>query len=70
MFGYAVNGVGMALQVNGSISQGLPTIYDSLQDAQANGFVASLKDNASAKMGMLHAAYGAFNICRVMGSIG
>jgi len=31
----------------------------ALQDAQANGFVASLKDNASEKMGMLHAAYGA-----------
>ncbi|KIK86997.1 hypothetical protein PAXRUDRAFT_831878 [Paxillus rubicundulus Ve08.2h10] len=31
----------------------------ALQDAQANGFVASLKDNAEAKMGILHAAYGA-----------
>ncbi|KAF9455595.1 major facilitator superfamily domain-containing protein, partial [Collybia nuda] len=31
----------------------------ALQDAQANGFVASLKDNAEAKMGFLHAAYGA-----------
>ncbi|KIJ05092.1 Drug:H+ antiporter-1 family protein, partial [Paxillus involutus ATCC 200175] len=31
----------------------------ALQDAQANGFVASLKDNAEAKMGLLHAAYGA-----------
>ncbi|KAF9455361.1 major facilitator superfamily domain-containing protein, partial [Collybia nuda] len=30
----------------------------ALQDAQANGFVASLKDNAEAKMGFLHAAYG------------
>ena len=30
----------------------------SLEDAQANGFVASYKDNASAKMGILHAAYG------------
>lgn len=29
----------------------------ALQDAQANGFVASLEDNA-AKMGILHAAYG------------
>ncbi|KAH7923445.1 MFS general substrate transporter [Leucogyrophana mollusca] len=27
----------------------------ALQDAQANGFVASLKDNAEAKMGLLHA---------------
>ncbi|RDB30820.1 Bypass of stop codon protein 6 [Hypsizygus marmoreus] len=31
----------------------------ALQDAQANGFVASIKDNAEAKMGFLHAAYGA-----------
>ncbi|KAG9074559.1 hypothetical protein FRC06_010606 [Ceratobasidium sp. 370] len=31
----------------------------SLQDAQANGFVAALPNNASAKMGFLHAAYGA-----------
>ncbi|KAI0760315.1 MFS general substrate transporter [Fomes fomentarius] len=31
----------------------------ALQDAGANGFVASLKENASAKMGILHAIYGA-----------
>ncbi|KAG8745383.1 hypothetical protein FRC10_008242 [Ceratobasidium sp. 414] len=31
----------------------------ALQDAQANGFVAALPNNASAKMGLLHAAYGA-----------
>ncbi|KAF8813139.1 MFS general substrate transporter [Phlegmacium glaucopus] len=30
----------------------------ALQDAQANGFVATLKDNAETKMGLLHAAYG------------
>ncbi|KAI0676395.1 MFS general substrate transporter [Trametes maxima] len=30
----------------------------SLQDAGANGFVASLKENASTKMGILHAIYG------------
>jgi hypothetical protein len=29
-----------------------------MQDAQANGFVAALKDHAEAKMGLLHAAYG------------
>nr|VWO96590.1 Major facilitator superfamily transporter [Ganoderma boninense] len=29
-----------------------------LQDAGANGFVASLKDNATTKMGILHAIYG------------
>ncbi|KAI0754425.1 MFS general substrate transporter [Daedaleopsis nitida] len=30
----------------------------SLQDAGANGFVASLKENAATKMGILHAVYG------------
>ena len=30
----------------------------ALQDAQANGYVACLKENASAKMGLLHAVYG------------
>src|SRR6266404_2973376 len=30
----------------------------SLEDAQSNGFVASYKNNAEAKMGILHAAYG------------
>jgi fucose permease len=30
----------------------------SLEDAQANGFVANYKDNPSVKMGILHAAYG------------
>lgn len=31
----------------------------ALQDAQSNGFVASLKDNPEVKMGILHAVYGA-----------
>ncbi|TFY55750.1 hypothetical protein EVG20_g9203 [Dentipellis fragilis] len=31
----------------------------AIQDAQANGYVASYKDNAAAKMGILHATYGA-----------
>ncbi|KAF8234579.1 MFS general substrate transporter [Tricholoma matsutake] len=35
----------------------------AVQDAQANGFVASLKDNAETKMGFLHAAYGAGALC-------
>ncbi|KDR80389.1 hypothetical protein GALMADRAFT_223273 [Galerina marginata CBS 339.88] len=30
----------------------------ALQDAQANGFVATLKDQPESKMGVLHAAYG------------
>ncbi|EKM58041.1 uncharacterized protein PHACADRAFT_89844 [Phanerochaete carnosa HHB-10118-sp] len=35
----------------------------ALQDAGANGYVASLKDNAQTKMGVLHAAYGAGALC-------
>ncbi|KAH0578292.1 hypothetical protein H2248_003918 [Termitomyces sp. 'cryptogamus'] len=35
----------------------------ALQDAQANGFVASLDTNAEAKMGVLHAVYGAGALC-------
>jgi len=35
----------------------------SLQDAQANGFVASYKNNAAAKMGIIHAAYGKYTYC-------
>ncbi|KIK69642.1 hypothetical protein GYMLUDRAFT_186853 [Collybiopsis luxurians FD-317 M1] len=35
----------------------------SLQDAQSNGFVASLKDHAETKMGLLHASYGAGALC-------
>ena len=31
-----------------------------MQDAQANGLVASLKHQAEAKMGILHAVYGEF----------
>ncbi|KAJ3563562.1 hypothetical protein NP233_g8859 [Leucocoprinus birnbaumii] len=41
----------MAFTING--------VGIALQDAQANGFVASLKHDAEAKMGVLHAAYGA-----------
>ncbi|KAF9528584.1 major facilitator superfamily domain-containing protein [Crepidotus variabilis] len=33
-------------------------IGGALQDAQANGFVATLKSNPETKMGILHAAYG------------
>lgn len=35
----------------------------AVQDAQANGYVASLKNNAETKMGILHAAYGAGALC-------
>ena len=39
---------------------------ESLEDAQANGFVASYKDNAAAKMGILHAAYGREYSCSIL----
>ncbi|KAF9077560.1 major facilitator superfamily domain-containing protein [Rhodocollybia butyracea] len=35
----------------------------SLQDAQANGYVASLKTHSETKMGLLHAVYGAGALC-------
>ncbi|EPQ52157.1 MFS general substrate transporter [Gloeophyllum trabeum ATCC 11539] len=35
----------------------------ALQDAQANGFVASLKDNPTTKMGIMHAVYGTGALC-------
>lgn len=35
----------------------------ALQDAGANGYVASLKDNAQTKMGIMHAVYGAGALC-------
>jgi len=35
----------------------------SLQDAGANGYVASLKDGAATKMGILHAVYGFGALC-------
>ena len=58
---YVVNGFGGALQVSRLILM-QQTVADCFtlrqQDAQANGFVASYKDNAATKMGFLHAAYG------------
>ncbi|CAE6523018.1 unnamed protein product [Rhizoctonia solani] len=47
---YAINGFVFCVTRNKGIA---------LQDAQANGFVAELPNNASAKMGLLHAVYGA-----------
>ncbi len=38
----------------------------SLEDAQANGFVANYKDNAAEKMGILHAAYGKGYPCSIL----
>ncbi|OBZ67290.1 Bypass of stop codon protein 6 [Grifola frondosa] len=43
----------------GASAQAIGGFGIALQDAGANGFVASLKDNASTKMGILHAVYGA-----------
>ena len=42
----------------------------SLEDAQANGFVASYKDNAAAKMGIIHAAYGKYTYCASLSTSG
>lgn len=64
VLGYAINGFGVALQVSTLdvwARQSKKPIYLNrvvLQDAGANGFVASLKDNSSTKMGILHAVYG------------
>jgi hypothetical protein len=61
---YAINGIGMALQVCVLPFFRLKYIYSYLisnsKDAQANGYVATLKDNAETKMGILHAAYGMY----------
>ncbi|KAF9013469.1 major facilitator superfamily domain-containing protein [Cyathus striatus] len=40
------------------VAYGLSGFGMSLQNAQANGFVASVKNNMPLKLGMLHAAYG------------
>lgn len=45
----------MAYTING--------IGMAVQDAQANGYVASLRDNKETKMGILHAVYGAGALC-------
>jgi hypothetical protein len=60
ILGYAINGIGLALQVELLVGWFLIHLIRITQDAQANGFVASLKDNPEAKMGMLHAAYGKY----------
>jgi len=63
---FAINGFGLAVQVGRFPKNFTPSKfiqYFDLKDAQANGFVASLKDNAETKMGLLHAAYGASIFC-------
>ena len=63
VLGYAFNGFGVALQVRHDYwTREFSASYKTDlrgQDAGANAFVASLKDNASTKMGILHAVYGA-----------
>ena len=58
---FIVNGAGIAIQVRSRINRRnedspLPLLL--YKDAQANGFVANIKENPEAKMGLLHAAYG------------
>ena len=36
------------------------------QDAQASGFIATLKDNEETKMGFLHAAYGDYSLSFIL----
>jgi hypothetical protein len=36
------------------------TCLSRIKDAQANGYVASLRDGSETKMGILHAVYGEF----------
>ena len=62
VIGYVFNGFGISLQVNGGYVQFMINVSPTLamQDAGANGYVASLKDNANVKMGILHAIYGKY----------
>jgi len=56
---FTINGSGIALQVDFSFSFILmlsQLYFHVMQDAQANGLVASLRYQAEAKMGILHAA--------------
>ena len=63
VLGYVLNGFGIALQVGASLcgSSQLRSLTTPFQDAGANGYVASLKDNAATKMGILHALYGTYS---------
>ena len=54
-------GLGISLQVRHNrfqVTLSSSCNQSDLQNAQANSFVASLKDNATTKLGFLHAAYG------------
>ena len=59
VLGYAINGFGMGLQARVYYSLSMCSLRTcQSQDAGSNGFVASLKENAAIKMGILHAIYG------------
>jgi hypothetical protein len=62
VIGYVINGFGLALQVR-FFRGAFHRLMYILKDAQANGFVASLKDDAATKMHLLHAAYGLYVFC-------
>ncbi|KAG6827807.1 hypothetical protein H0H92_010415 [Tricholoma furcatifolium] len=46
-----------------AIAYAINAVGGSIQDAQANGIVASLERNSESKMGILHAVYGAGALC-------
>ncbi|ELU41944.1 MFS_1 domain-containing protein [Rhizoctonia solani AG-1 IA] len=52
-----LNGHPQAYAINGFVNFDTPGI--GLQNAQANGFVTGIPNNTSAKLGLLHAGYGA-----------
>ncbi|KAJ7512736.1 major facilitator superfamily domain-containing protein [Mycena galericulata] len=56
---FVINGVGIAIQVHTFGYAQAPSSTDASQDAQANGYIASLKNSPETKMGLLHGAYGA-----------
>jgi len=57
---FTINGFGIALQVDFFFFHSDLLYFHIIQDAQANGLAASLKYQAEAKVGILHAVYGEF----------
>ena len=57
---YLIVGFGISLQVSylASLLARFHSFHEYLQNAQANGFVSSLQQHMSTKLGMMHAAYG------------
>ncbi|KAH7098382.1 MFS general substrate transporter [Auriculariales sp. MPI-PUGE-AT-0066] len=64
VIGAALHGIGTAIQASAPpfpaflVCSFIVGVGMSFQDATGNGYVASLKRDASRKMGLLHAAYG------------